>query len=147
MPIPNWSTEFRMTDLHWNVATVASVIDLSVAPVFLLAGISGLMVVLTNTPVAGPNVIGLLLLESFAFFAYFWIFRGQTLGMLAWRLSIVTNSGYQMTFSQALLRYFGALISIAAFGLGYVWILIDAQKRGWPDLLSDSRILFTPKSS
>ena len=69
-----------------------------------------LMVVLTNTPVAGPNVIGLLLLESFAFFAYFWIFRGQTLGMLAWRLSIVTGSGYQMTFTQALLRYFGEVL-------------------------------------
>jgi uncharacterized RDD family membrane protein YckC len=105
-----------------------------------------LMVILTNTPVAGPNVIGLLLLESFAFFAYFWIFRGQTLGMLAWRLSIVTESGYQMTFTQALLRYFGALVSIAAFGLGYIWILIDAQKRGWPDLLSDSRVLYTPRS-
>ena len=66
--------------------------------------------------------------------------------MLAWRLSIVTGSGYQMTFSQALLRYFGALLSFAVFGLGYLWILIDAQKRGWPDLISDSRVLFTPKS-
>ena len=34
--------------LEWNIATVASVIDLAVAPVFLLAGISGLLVVLTN---------------------------------------------------------------------------------------------------
>ena len=123
----------------------AMVYDSLLVAAILIATIT-LMVVLTNTPVAGPNVIGLLLLESFAFFAYFWIFRGQTLGMLAWRLSIVTNSGYQMTFTQALLRYFGALISIAAFGLGYVWILIDAQKRGWPDLLSDSRVLYTPRS-
>ena len=105
-----------------------------------------LMVVLTNTPVAGPNVLGLLLLESFAFFAYFWIFRGQTLGMLAWRLSIATTSGYQMTFNQALLRYLGAVVGFAVFGLGYVWILIDAQKRGWPDLISDTRVLYTPKS-
>ena len=123
----------------------AMVYDALLVAALLISTIT-LMVVLTNTPVAGPNVVGLLLLESFAFFAYFWIFRGQTLGMLAWRLSIVTGSGYQMTFSQALLRYFGALLSIAAFGLGYVWILIDAQKRGWPDLISDSRVLFTPKS-
>jgi uncharacterized RDD family membrane protein YckC len=105
-----------------------------------------LLVVLTNTAVAGQNVLGLLFIESFAFFAYFWIFRGQTLGMLAWRLSIVTGSGYQMTFSQAFLRYFGALAGFAAFGLGYFWILIDAEKRAWPDLISDTRILFTPKS-
>ena len=37
-----------MDSLQWNIATVASVIDLAVAPVFLLAGISGLLVVLTN---------------------------------------------------------------------------------------------------
>lgn len=37
-----------MNSLGWNIATVASVIDIAVAPVFLLAGISGLLVVLTN---------------------------------------------------------------------------------------------------
>ncbi len=37
-----------MSALEWNIATVASVIDIAVAPVFLLAGISGLLVVLTN---------------------------------------------------------------------------------------------------
>lgn len=37
-----------MEPLQWNIATVASVIDIAVAPVFLLAGISGLLVVLTN---------------------------------------------------------------------------------------------------
>jgi uncharacterized RDD family membrane protein YckC len=123
----------------------AMVYDALLVVAILISTIT-LMVVLTNTPVAQANVLGLLFLESFAFFAYFWIFRGQTLGMLAWRLAIVTGSGYQMTFSQALLRYFGALISIAAFGLGYIWILIDAQKRGWPDLISDTRVLYTPKS-
>jgi hypothetical protein len=34
--------------LAWNIDTVASVIDIAVAPVFLLAGISGLLVVLTS---------------------------------------------------------------------------------------------------
>ena len=37
-----------MDGLAWNIDTVASVIDIAVAPVFLLAGISGLLVVLTN---------------------------------------------------------------------------------------------------
>lgn len=37
-----------MSGLEWNIATVANVIDIAVAPVFLLAGISGLLVVLTN---------------------------------------------------------------------------------------------------
>ena len=37
-----------MEDLQWNVDTIAHVIDVAVAPVFLLAGISGLLMVLTN---------------------------------------------------------------------------------------------------
>lgn len=37
-----------MDSLHWNIDTIAHVIDISVAPVFLLAGISGLLMVLTN---------------------------------------------------------------------------------------------------
>lgn len=37
-----------MEGLEWNIDTVASVIDIAVAPVFLLAGISGLLMVLIN---------------------------------------------------------------------------------------------------
>jgi len=37
-----------MEGLEWNIDTVASVIDVAVAPVFLLAGISGLLMVLTS---------------------------------------------------------------------------------------------------
>ena len=37
-----------MNGLQWDIATIGSVIDVAVAPVFLLAGISGLLVVLTN---------------------------------------------------------------------------------------------------
>ena len=34
--------------MDWNIDTVAHVIEIAVAPVFLLAGISGLLMVLTN---------------------------------------------------------------------------------------------------
>lgn len=37
-----------METLQWNIDTIAHVIEISVAPVFLLAGISGLLMVLTN---------------------------------------------------------------------------------------------------
>lgn len=104
-----------------------------------------LMVVLTNTPVAGHNVLGLLFIESFAFFGYFWIFRGQTLGMLAWRLSIMTTEGYRITFTQALLRYFAALTSLAVLGLGYLWMFIDPERRAWPDMASNTMIVYSPR--
>jgi hypothetical protein len=37
-----------LENLQWNIDIIAHVIEISVAPVFLLAGISGLLMVLTN---------------------------------------------------------------------------------------------------
>jgi hypothetical protein len=37
-----------LESLQWNIDTIAHVIEISVAPVFLLAGISGLLMVLTS---------------------------------------------------------------------------------------------------
>ena len=37
-----------MDELKWNIDSIAHLIEISVAPVFLLAGISGLLMVLTN---------------------------------------------------------------------------------------------------
>ena len=105
-----------------------------------------LLVALTNEPVAGPRVLGLLFMESFAFFAYFWIFRGQTLGMLAWRLSIVSVGGYRITFTQAMIRYFVAILSLACLGLGYLWMFVDPGRRTWPDIASDTLIEYRPKN-
>jgi len=103
------------------------------------------LVALTNTAVAGPVIQSLLFIELVAFFTYFWVFRGQTLGMLAWRLSISTTAGYRLTFTQVVLRIVGAMAAFACLGIGYLWILFDPARRAWPDVISDSVILYTPK--
>jgi uncharacterized RDD family membrane protein YckC len=105
------------------------------------------LVALSNASVGGPFLQSLLFVELFAFFTYFWVFRGQTLGMLAWHLSITSTAGYRLSFTQVMLRLIGALVSFACLGTGYFWILIDPAKRAWPDLISDSIILYTPKQS
>lgn len=103
------------------------------------------LVALTNHAVVGPAVQSLLFIELFAFFAYFWVHKGQTLGMLAWRLTIRSTTGGPITYSQVMLRIVGALASIAALGIGYLWILFDPARRGWPDLFSDTTIYYTPR--
>ena len=103
------------------------------------------IVAFTNVSVPGGQVLVLSFLEAFAFFCYFWMFRGQTLGMLAWRLTVRSNDGYRLTFTQAMLRFSAAAISIACAGLGYLWILFDPAQRSWPDMFSDSIIVYTPR--
>ena len=104
------------------------------------------LVVINNAAVVGIGVQSLWFLETFAFFAYFWMFRGQTLGMLAWGLTIVSTGGYRITMTQVILRFVCAIASFACLGLGYLWILFDPLNRAWPDLLSDTRILYKPRT-
>jgi uncharacterized RDD family membrane protein YckC len=86
-----------------------------------------------------------LLLGAFAFFAFFWTRGGMTLGMQAWRLRVQTPDGYSITLAQAAVRFLAACLSIAAFGLGYVWILIDRERRSWSDIASGTRVVVLPK--
>jgi uncharacterized RDD family membrane protein YckC len=101
-------------------------------------------VALRNGPVLGPFVQTILFIELFTFFAYFWVWRGQTAGMLAWGLRLETDDGTPMRLAQALLRFIGAMLSFAALGIGYLWIYVDPDRRAWPDMLSRTHVVYRP---
>ena len=96
--------------------------------------------------VAGPTYQSVLFIELFGFFAGFWVTRGQTIGMLAWRLHVATVTGAPLRLRHALLRFIGALLAFATLGVGYLWRFIDPGKRTWPDLLSDTEVIYTPRA-
>ena len=81
-----------------------------------------------------------MLVVAVSFHLWFWTHGGQTLGMRAWRLMLFSEDGGPVTLRQALARYLTAVVSLAAFGLGYLWILLDKQKRSWHDLASHTRL-------
>lgn len=76
---------------------------------------------------------------------HFWRRGGQTLGMRAWRLRLLTTNGNNLTLLQCLLRLVAAVPSLALFGLGYFWILIDKDKLAWHDKYSETRVIREPK--
>lgn len=98
-------------------------------------------VVSTDSAALGPAVTILLALEMVGFFVFFWRYSGQTLGMRAWRIILVSGTGQPPTLAQLIVRLFGAVASIACAGLGYAWILLDQENRSWADLLSNTRIV------
>jgi uncharacterized RDD family membrane protein YckC len=104
------------------------------------------LVAISNEAVTGPTIQSILFVELFAFFAYFWRGRGQTLGMLAWHLRLTTLSGQPMTLIQVMLRFIAAMASFVCLGLGHFWVLIDADKRSWPDMFSDTRMCYVAPS-
>lgn len=88
---------------------------------------------------------GVLLAVIFLFFAFFWSRGGQTLGMRAWRLRLVNDQGQTPTFTQGLKRCCFALISGAALGLGYLWVLVDSKRLSWHDRWSNTHLELVPK--
>jgi uncharacterized RDD family membrane protein YckC len=105
-----------------------------------------ILVAITDGPVTGPLIQSLLFVETFAFFAWSWIARGQTIGMLAWGLHVETTSGRPLQLRHALLRFIGAGLAITSLGIGYLWALLNAERRAWPDLLSGTWVRYRPKS-
>ena len=98
-----------------------------------------LLVAAAGTAVSGFWVQILLAAEAYAFFVFFWTRRGQTLGMLAWRLR-VTDGDAPISLRQAHLRIAGAILSLACLGLGHIWMLFDRERRTWPDILSATSV-------
>ncbi|BCB06686.1 MULTISPECIES: RDD family protein [Halomonadaceae] len=79
------------------------------------------------------------------FFVYSWRRGGMTLGMQAWRLRVQTTDGYAISLKQSLIRCMVAWLSLAAFGIGYWWVLFDRQRRSWPDIASNTQTVVLPK--
>lgn len=86
-----------------------------------------------------------LLLVAFGFYGWFWTHGGQTLGMRAWRLKLVSLDGGPVRLSAAIRRLLAALVSSAALGLGFLWVWVDRDGCAWHDRLSGTRVVQLPK--
>lgn len=97
-------------------------------------------------PVAsGPLFTAYVVLVMFSFFTYCWRRSGQTLGMQAWRLRVDALDGGRLSLVQCALRFGGAWVSALALGAGYLWMLVDRDRRCWHDIWSRSRVVVLPK--
>lgn len=75
-----------------------------------------------------------------------WMRSGQTLGMRAWRLRAVTDSGQPLTLKAAALRaIFGALAWVPA-ALGVLWLYFDPDHLALQDRLSKTRVVQLTRS-
>ena len=80
-----------------------------------------------------------------SFFSWFWARSGQTLGMQAWRIKLVSLDATSVSKRQAVIRCLGAALSALCLGLGYWWCLIDPNRRYWHDYLSGTELILLPK--
>ncbi|MGO9512623.1 MAG: RDD family protein [Steroidobacteraceae bacterium] len=70
-----------------------------------------------------------------------WTRSGQTLGMRAWHLRAVSDSGRPLRLVPAVLRSLYAPLAWAPAALGVLWLYIDPERLALHDRLSKTRVL------
>lgn len=98
-------------------------------------------------PGAYPSSVILTLIFTLCFFYYShsWRRGGQTIGMKAWRLTLINDNPKPLQLSQCMLRTGTGFFSLVLGGLGFWWALFDKQQRTWHDMASYTHIVFKPK--
>ena len=100
--------------------------------------------------ITGGTVLGLwikrlyLLGVCFAYFGGFWVKGGQTLGMRAWQLRVIRNSGRALGWGDALKRFTGLCLAVITLGLGFFWMPADIRHSNW-DRLCGTRVIWCRK--
>ena len=77
-------------------------------------------------------------------FAYSLVFLkkwGSTPGKKLMKLKVVSLDGGALDGKQRMMRAAVSLVSGYAAGLGYLWAFFEPQRRGWHDLLADTRVI------
>lgn len=85
-----------------------------------------------------PFFIIYLFIIAFIFYGWFWTHGGQTLGMKTWKLKLISSDGSSVSWKQAFIRFVCAILSVAVFGLGFLWSLFNDKKATLHDICSDT---------
>jgi uncharacterized RDD family membrane protein YckC len=156
LPLASPSPE-PIADLGANAAgfvsrSIAMVIDLAFITALMLGAASvgqlvGLLLpkfiwLTSAVPVAVGALISVLPL------AYFFLtvaVTGRTLGKAVMGLRIIRPDGRRLSVVRSFVRAVAYLVSLVPVGAGFLWILVDRDRRGWHDHIAGSRVVFDPR--
>lgn len=114
----------------WVGAQVAGLLRLSFEPRGNLATIA------TGTAVAvGWTIV---------YFAGCWRLVGATPGKALMGLRVISRGGRHLTLPQAIVRLLCYPVAALPLGLGFAWVLIDNDRRSWPDMLARTSVVHAP---
>ena len=80
------------------------------------------------------------------YFVLFWSVTGQTPGMRAMRLVVVSADGTRPSVWRAFVRLIGLLLAIVPLFAGFLPVLFDSRRRALPDYLARTVVLYTERT-
>ncbi len=88
----------------------------------------------------------LLLFLLVAYHVAFWTWKQTTIGGIICQLRVTRVDGAPLRFVDALVRGLTAIFSMAAFGIGALWILRDAERQSWHDKVAGTYVVRVPRN-
>jgi uncharacterized RDD family membrane protein YckC len=79
---------------------------------------------------------------DFLYFAVQWALGGKTLGMAIFGVRVVRSDGNPINPRAAVIRTLILPISIAVFGLGFLGILTNRERKAWHDRVAGTAVVY-----
>lgn len=86
-----------------------------------------------------PGEILLIALAGYG--ALMWKLKGATIGALACKLQVMRLDGREIEWDTALVRALSCFLSLAAAGLGFIWIAFDRERQSWHDKIAGTVVV------
>lgn len=137
-PLPAAGLLRRLAALFYDLLLLTA--TLFIATALLLTATGGEAIAAGN-----PLFRAFVFLLCYLYFAVFWLRGGQTLGMKTWRLRLVRADGLPLRVPDTMMRFAVGLLSAALAGLGFLWALVDRDRRTWHDRAAGTRLVRLPK--
>ena len=78
--------------------------------------------------------------------ACMWKLRGSTVGGIVCDLRVVRADGRPVDWETVIVRALGCFLSLAAAGLGFIWIAFDENHQAWHDKIAGTLVVRVPKA-
>ncbi len=96
--------------------------------------------------VSFPMHHGLLLILA-AYGAVMWKLRGTTIGGIVCGLRVVRLDGRPVDWPTAVTRALGSFLSFFIVGLGFIWVVFDAERQSWHDKIAGTVVVHAPRGT
>lgn len=76
------------------------------------------------------------------YFVMFWSLTGRTIGKWLLGLRVVSTAGRTPSIGRSMVRVLGYAISAVVFWAGYIWVLVDKNRRAWHDHMASTWVVY-----
>ncbi|HEY5809959.1 MAG TPA: RDD family protein [Povalibacter sp.] len=143
-PVDPAATDGTATPAPTGTAAVADV-ALPRAGFWIRMGALLIDVVLIGVALAVVQPENVFLLALGVYGAVMWKLKGTTVGGIVCNLKVVRLDGREIDWSTAAVRALSCFLSLAALGLGFMWIGFDRGRQAWHDKIAGTAVVRVPQ--